>query len=61
MAVPARRGHVEGRVAVKEAAGLSMNEGLRVSMGGYTWGTVAELRVAADQHLSRYVIILNET
>ncbi len=40
VAVPARRGHVEGRVAVEEAGRLSMNEGLRVSMGGYTWARV---------------------
>jgi hypothetical protein len=37
VAVPARRGHVEDRVAVEEAGRLSMNEGLRVSMGGCTW------------------------
>jgi hypothetical protein len=46
VAVPARRGHVEVGLRSNKPAGLSMNEGLRVSMGRLHLGTDAELRAA---------------
>jgi hypothetical protein len=50
--VSTQRGHAEGRIAVEEAVSLSMNEGLRVSMDGYTWARMrnsAATRVAAER------------
>ena len=35
--MPARHGHIEVGLRSKKPAGLSMNEGLRVSMGGCAW------------------------
>ena len=56
--MPARHGHIEVGLRSKKPAGLSMNEGLRVSMGGCAWarmrnsattGVVVELLPAEDR------------